>query len=109
MLNLYFIKELTHVFVSIEFSGLLLFFITILPPPPPLLVWGAVVLKRRTGRGPGSRPLNNNAVLARYMLDTTPAGAEVHKTSVEVESICAKFKILLTVLISLYQMTDTAL
>ena len=43
------------------------------------------------------------------MLDTTPAGAEVHKTSVEVESICAKFKILLTVLISLYQMTDTAL
>ena len=108
MLNLYFIKELTHVFVSIEFSGLLLLFITILPPPP-LLVWGAVFLKRRTGRGPGSRPLNNNAVLARYMLDTTPAGAEVHKTSVEVESICAKFKILLTVLISLYQMTVTAL
>ena len=109
MLNLYFIKELKHVFVSIEFSGLLLLFITILPPPPPLLVWGAVFLKRRTGRGPGSRPLNNNAVLARYTLDTTPAGAEVHKTSVEVESICAKFKILLTVLISLYQMTVTAL
>ena len=108
MLNLYFIKELKHVFVSIEFSGLLLLFITILPPPPPLLVWGAVFLKRRTGRGPGSRPLNNNAVLARYTLDTTPAGAEVHKTSVEVESICAKFKILLTVLISLYQMTVTA-
>ena len=107
MLNLYFIKELKHVFVSIEFSGLLLLFITILPPPP-LLVWGAVFLKRRTGRGPGSRPLNNNAVLARYTLDTTPAGAEVHKTSVEVESICAKFKILLTVLISLYQMTVTA-
>ena len=106
MLNLYFIKELKHVFVSIEFSGLLLLFITILPPP---LVWGAVFLKRRTGRGPGSRPLNNNAVLARYTLDTTPAGAEVHKTSVEVESICAKFKIVLTVLISLYQMTVTAL
>ena len=109
MLNLYFIKELKHVFVSIEFSGLLLLFRTILPPPPPLLVWGAVFLKRRTGRGPGSRPLNNNAVLARYTLDTTPAGAEVHKTSVEVESICAKFKILLTVLISLYQMTVTPL
>ena len=109
MLNLYFIKELKHVFASIEFSGLLLLFRTILPPPPPLLVWGAVFLKRRTGRGPGSRPLNNNAVLARYTLDTTPAGAEVHKTSVEVESICAKFKILLTVLISLYQMTVTAL
>ena len=108
MLNLYFIKELKHVFVSIEFSGLLLLFITILPPPP-FLVWGAVFLKRRTGRGPGPRPLNNNAVLARYTLDTTPAGAEVHKTSVEVESICAKFKILLTVLISLYQMTVTAL
>ena len=77
-------------------------------PPPPLLVWGAVFLKRRTGRGPGSRPLNNNAVLARYTLDTTPADAEVHKTSVEVESICAKFKILLTVLIALYQMTVTA-
>ena len=107
MLNLYFIKELKHVFVSIEFSGLLLLFITILPPP--LLVWGAVFLKRRTGRGPGSRPLNNNGVLARYTLDTTPAGAEVHKTSVEVESICAKFKILLTVLISLYQMSVTAL
>ena len=107
MLNLYFIKELKHVFVSIEFSGLLLLFITILPPP--LLVWGAVFLKRRTGRRPGPRPLNNNAVLARYTLDTTPAGAEVHKTSVEVESICAKFKILLTVLISLYQMTVTAL
>ena len=106
MLNLYFIKELKHVFVSIEFSGLLLLFITILPPP--LLVWGAVFLKRRTGRGPGSRPLNNNAVLARYTLDTTPADAEVHKTSVEVESICAKFKILLTVLIALYQMTVTA-
>ena len=35
MLNLYFIKELKHVFVSIEFSGLLLLFITILPPPSP--------------------------------------------------------------------------
>ena len=80
-----------------------------LPPPPPPQVWGAVFLKRRTGRGPGPRPLNNNAVLARYALDTTPAGAEVHKTSVEVESIYAKFKILLTVLIWLYQMTVTAL
>lgn len=78
---------------------------TVQPPPP--LVWGAVFLKRRTGRGPGPRPLNNNAALARYALDTTPA--EVHETSVEVESIYAKFKILLTVLIPLYQMAVTAL
>ena len=81
---------------------------TVQQPPPPLM-WGAVFLKRRTGRGPGPNPLNNNAVLARYALDTTPSGAEVHKTSVEVESIYAKFKILLTVLISLYQMIVTAL
>ena len=72
-------------------------------------MWGAVFLKRRTGRGPGPNPLNNNAVLARYALDTTPSGAEVHQTSVEVESIYAKFKILLTVLMSLYQMIVTAL
>lgn len=74
---------------------------------PPSLIWGAVFLKRRTGRGPGTRPLNNNAALARYALDTTPA--EVHKTSAEVESIYEKFKILLTVLIPLYQMAVTAL
>ena len=43
MLNLYFIKELKHVFVSIEFSGLLLLFITILPPPPSPSVRGSLL------------------------------------------------------------------
>jgi len=36
------------------------------------------------GQTPG--PLNNDLILARYALDTTPAGAEVNKTSVEVQS-----------------------
>ena len=43
--------------------------------------------KRRTWRGtrdPG--PLNNDVILARHAPDTTRAGAEVNKTSVEVES-----------------------
>lgn len=31
-------------------------------------------------------PLNNGVILARYVLNTTPAGAEVNKTSVEVEN-----------------------
>ena len=35
-------------------------------------------------QGPG--PLNNDVILARHALDTTRAGAEVNKTSVEVES-----------------------
>ena len=38
------------------------------------------------GGGVVQRPLNNDVISARFALDTTPAGAEVNKTSVEVES-----------------------
>ena len=43
-------------------------------------------LKRRTGRGQTPGPLNNDLISAHYALDTTPAGAEVNKTSAEVQS-----------------------
>ena len=54
-----------------------------------------LLLKTQNRDGAGlARPLNNDVILARNGLDTTPAGTEVNKTSLEVEGFLFMVSIL---------------